>query len=82
MARKTPLNYLRLSAALNQHGPWHGKGIVTDKAWFVDEIKRRIEAADWTRAREDVSPFIPRNEQRTLESWGPDLFLSALDWLP
>jgi hypothetical protein len=81
MGRKTPVNYARLSAALDQAGPWKGQGLSVDRDWYVAEMKKRIQEADWPRAREDVAPFVPRDELRSLELWGPELFASALDWL-
>lgn len=82
MARKTPVNYPRLSATLRQAGPWQGKEVIVDRAWYVSEMKTKIEATDWTRARDDVAPFIPQIELPTLKSWSAALFVSALDWLP
>jgi len=82
MARKTPVNYPRLSATLRQTGPWQGSEMVVDRDWYVHEMKKKIEATDWTRARVDVAPFIPQNELPTIKSWSADLFISALGWLP
>jgi len=82
LGNKTPVNYRRLSAALDQVGPWAGKGITVDRNWYLDEMKRRIGEMDWARAKDDVSPFISRQEQGLLSKWSADFFLSALERLP
>lgn len=82
LGNKTPVNYRRLSAALEQTGPWEGQGITVDRAWYIDEMKRRIGEMDWKRAKDDVAPFIPRQEQELISKWSADFFLSALERLP
>jgi predicted nucleotidyltransferase component of viral defense system len=82
MGNKTSLNYPHLCAALNQVGPWAGNDIIVDRDWYITEMKKRIEEMDWARAKDDVSPFISRQEQGILNTWSADLFLSALARLP
>lgn len=82
LGNKTPVNYRRLSAALDQTGPWKGQSISVDRAWYIDEMKRRIGEIDWKRATDDVTPFIPPQEQGLLLQWSADFFLSALTRLP
>lgn len=82
LGNKTPVNYRRLSAALHQVGPWEGQGLTVDRAWYIDEIKRRIGEMDWKRAKDDVAPFISPQEQGLLSNWSADFFLSALTRLP
>ena len=82
LGNKTPVNWRRLSAALHQSGPWKGQGLSVDRAWYIDELKRRIGEMDWKRARDDVAPFISPQEQGLLSKWNADLFLSALTRLP
>lgn len=82
LGNKTPINYRRLSAALGQTGPWAGKDITVDRTWYLEEMKRRIGEMDWARAKDDVAPFISRQEQGLLSKWSADFFLSALERLP
>lgn len=82
ITRKTEPDYLRLSAALQQSGPWRGQEISADKAWYLGQMKERIENADWDKARADVAPFISLREQKSLEVWGRFFFLSMLEELP
>lgn len=82
ITRKTEPDYLRLSAALQQSGPWRGQEISADKAWYLGQMKKRIENADWDKARADVAPFISLREQKSLEVWSRFFFLSMLEELP
>lgn len=82
MGNRTQVNWRRLSAALNQIGPWAGKGLSIDRTWYIDEMERRIGEMDWKRAKDDVAPFISPQEQGLLNKWSADFFLSALERLP
>jgi hypothetical protein len=74
-ARKTPINHVLLSAALDQQGPWQGKHPATDDAWCVDALNAAIEALDWKQARQDVQRFVKPRELPSLELWTRDYFL-------
>ena len=39
-ARRTPINHVLLSTALNQHGPWQGQAPNTDNAWCAEQLPR------------------------------------------
>ncbi|MBN1617130.1 MAG: nucleotidyl transferase AbiEii/AbiGii toxin family protein, partial [Spirochaetales bacterium] len=82
LGNKTPVNYRRLSAALNQSGPWKGQGLAVDRTWYIQEIEHRICEMNWNRAKDDVAPFISQQEQGLLNKWSADFFLSALERLP
>jgi len=56
-------NLTLLNAALAQTG-WQGP-VMTASNWR-DELRRRIEALDWERARADVLPFLERERDITL----------------
>ncbi len=82
LGNNTPLNYRRLSAALDQAGPWAGLGLAVDRSWYIEQMSKRIEAIDWKQAKEDILPFISPQEQGLLSKWSADFFLSALARLP
>jgi hypothetical protein len=73
-ARLTPINHTLLSAALDQQGPWSGSAPETDNEWCIASLNAAIDAADWTRAREDVRRFLKPIEIPSLELWTPDFF--------
>jgi hypothetical protein len=74
-ARKTPINHVLLSAALDQQGPWQGKHPATDNAWCVEALGTAINALDWKQARQDVQRFVKPRELPSLELWTRDYFL-------
>ena len=80
-ARRTPINHRLLSAALEQVGPWQGRGTVTDTAWCVAQLRQKIEAADWAGTRNDVRRFLKPQELPSLELWSREFFLSQCDKL-
>lgn len=82
MAHKTPVNYQRLASALNQTGPWKGQELSVNRKWYIDEMKNKIENTNWSRAKEDVFPFISQQEHHSLNLWDSQFFLSALELLP
>ncbi|MCX6116902.1 MAG: nucleotidyl transferase AbiEii/AbiGii toxin family protein [Proteobacteria bacterium] len=79
LARKTPLNYSFLSNALDQHGPWQGKKIQVDAAWYADEMKKRIKTLDWVKAKIDVQRFLRPIDVKTLDHWSTEFFLDCLN---
>ena len=68
-----------LTSAINQLGPWQEQGIVADRTWILNELKKKITSMDWKQAIEDVRRFIRVNEQPSLDLWGKELFLHQLD---
>jgi hypothetical protein len=78
-ARKTPINYALLSAALTQMGPWKGGAVRADRAWCLQQLRSKIEATDWKQAREDVHRFVKRNEQPSLAVWSREFFLAQCE---
>ena len=80
-ARRTPVNCVMLSAALTQMGPWKGHQVQADRAWCVEQLRRKIEATDWKHAREDVRRFVKPNELPSLDLWCRDFFLAQTDKL-
>lgn len=82
LGNKTPVNYRRLSAALYQTGPWEGQDLTVDRTWYITEMRRRISETDWTRAKDDIAPFLSPQEQGLLTKWSADFFLSAFERLP
>ncbi len=78
VARDTEINYEFLTNAINQTGPWAGKEIMVDKAWFLDKMEEKIATINWKQAVADVSPFIIKTEQKTLNFWSRALFTDRL----
>ena len=81
VSRKTGINFVHLSAAIDQLGPWKEKGIQTDKDWCLRELGNRIREIDWNKARDDVKRFIKAKDVPSVEIWSKDFFLNRLEKL-
>lgn len=80
-AHRAPINHGLLSAALNQQGPWAGRGLSTDDAWCAEQLGSKIREIDWQRAREEVEPFVSARELPSLKLWTAELFLRQTEKL-
>lgn len=81
VSRNTPMNYKLLSAAMDQQGPWEGKGVVVDREWYLKTMKKKIEEMEFDKARDDVKNFIKPRELKSLELWNTSFFLDRLEKL-
>ena len=78
---KAQPNYLLLSAALDQQGPWSGRHVVADRHWVRRELLSVIDRMDWNAAREDVRRFVYASDRPSLDLWSKDFFTSLVDRL-
>ncbi|NBX93805.1 MAG: nucleotidyl transferase AbiEii/AbiGii toxin family protein [Proteobacteria bacterium] len=76
---KPNLNFL--SNALEQLGPWKGKGLKADMKFYGKEMAKRIKKIDWKKAKADVERFLRPADVKTLELWNEDFFLDCLERL-
>ena len=81
VSRQTPINFLLLSNALKQAGPWKNQNISVTSKWFIQELKTKINCIDWENAKKDVARFLKPKELSTLDLWSKDFFLSRADKL-
>ena len=77
-AQRALINTTFLSAALDQQGPWQGKGLQVDREWCLRELAAKITQLDWPAVAGDVRPFVREHEQPSLRLWNRDLFLEQL----
>lgn len=77
-SRGTGLNKAFLESALDQLGPWQGRGVTVDTAWVVEALENKISSINWQMVADEVRPFIRANEQPSLALWSRDLFLHQL----
>jgi hypothetical protein len=71
-------NLLLLQNAIDQYGPWKGKGLVTDKAWLVKVLADKISSIKWKDAAADVERFVKPVEQKSLSLWSERFFMNKL----
>ena len=73
------LNHVFLSNALEQHGPWAGKNVMTDDAWVQRNLLDVVSRIDWQEARRDVKPFVYATDRPSLELWNRELFAELIE---
>lgn len=78
VGRETPLNFDFLSAAIDQQGPWKGQGIVVTKAWYLEEMEKKIASVDWDDARRDVIRLLKASDLPIVEFWSRGYFADRL----
>jgi hypothetical protein len=79
--KEIPLNFVFLSNAINQQGPWMGQGVDITPQWYISALKEKINSIDWKQAANEVSPFLNEQDRKTLKLWGTDFFLDRTDKL-
>lgn len=77
MRQGVPVNLELLKSSLEQFG----LEASVSKSWLVNELSKKITELDWDHARMDVDRFLSDRERRSLDLWGPDLFLSVIERL-
>lgn len=81
IAKKTSPNFIFLSNALDQQGPWSRQKNRITVAWFMNTMKQKIESLDWGKAASDVEPFLNIKDRQSLKLWGIDFFIGKLNKL-
>ncbi len=77
--RNILINFEFLSSALNQIGPWENKNITTDLNWCISNLKEKIMSINWEEIKNDMLPFVKKNEIKSIELWEQNLFLDQLE---
>ena len=52
-----------------------------DKQWLLNELENKVKSLKWRDVVSDVSRFLKPQEQRSLEVWNRDFFISRLEKL-
>ena len=81
VGQKVKPNLKLLSNALEQLGPWKGRGLRADMSWYGKEMASRIKEIDWEKAKADVQRFLRPADVKTLELWNENFFLGRLEQL-
>ncbi len=81
VARRIRPELALLQNAVEQQGPWSGRGVAVTAEWLLTHLGQAIRAIDWKQACEDVRRFLPTRRQDLLDHWSTDLFLTQRDHL-
>ncbi|MBM3422745.1 MAG: nucleotidyl transferase AbiEii/AbiGii toxin family protein [Chlorobi bacterium] len=78
VAQNATPNLLLLENALQQYGPWAGKHQSVDQEWLNTALSDKIGSIDWSKASQDVAPFLPPPFQQSLKLWSIQFFKAKL----
>ncbi|MCG8334671.1 MAG: nucleotidyl transferase AbiEii/AbiGii toxin family protein [Proteobacteria bacterium] len=74
-SKKTKPNYILLSSALNQSGPWKNLNPKVNREWLLEMLQKKIKNINWDEAIKDISRFLKPDKQDQLSLWGTRFFL-------
>ncbi len=76
ISEKATPNYEYLAAAIKQTGPWEGKNLKVDRQWLKEALIDKINALEWKKVIEDVTPFLNAQKKIDVEKvWSKEFFL-------
>jgi len=78
VTKKVSPNFVFLTHALYQQGPWAKQKIIVTPEWFIEVMQEKIMSIDWAKAAADVAPFLNAQDKKTLNVWGFDFFIDKL----
>lgn len=81
VAKKVVPNFIFLSNALYQQGPWARQENIVTPEWFIETLQKKINSIDWVKAASDVSSFLNIQDKKALDLWGNDFFTDKLEKL-
>ena len=79
VSRKTTINLVLLTAAIQQTGPWKEQSVLATPAWICQELISKINTINWSDAKKDVARFLKPRELASLEQWTQAFFISRVD---
>jgi len=71
-------NYIHLTHAINQEGPWKGQGELVTREWLGAALTEKIKTIDWASAKGDAENFLRVPERESLKVWGQEYFGSLV----
>lgn len=78
IARSTPINFNFLSSAIDQNGTWAGQNLIIDKEWLIKNLVNKINQTDWDNAKVEMKRFLSKEQQKSLDLWSSDFFISKV----
>jgi len=81
VTKKVVPNFIFLSNALYQQGPWAQQENILTPEWFIETMQQKIKSIDWNKTSSDVSTFLNMPDKKALALWGVDFFIDKLEKL-
>ncbi|MFH1832528.1 MAG: nucleotidyl transferase AbiEii/AbiGii toxin family protein [bacterium] len=78
VSKKVVPNYVHLTKAIDQEGPWKKQNVIVTKFWLIKSLTEKIEKIDWVKAKYDVENFLRASDRESLKVWGADFFLDMV----
>lgn len=78
VSKKVVPNYVHLTKAIDQKGPWEKQNVMVTKSWLIKTLTEKIEKIDWVEAKYDVENFLKGRDRESLNVWGTDFFLDMV----
>lgn len=77
-ARSTPINIVYLEAKLRDSGHYTSKMQLT-RSKLIEMLKQKFSKIDFEKAKDDVRPFLKKDQILALDNWSPELFSALAD---
>ena len=71
-------NFDLLGSAIDQTGPWAGKGVDVTPRWYLENLALVVKSIDWRVARKDVERFLFARHRESVKLWNDDFFMFQL----
>lgn len=81
VSKQVPVNFIFLSNALNQNGPWATQKINVNPKWYINALSEKIKQIDWLKTANDVAAFLNDQDRKMLKLWSTDYFISKVEKL-
>lgn len=81
VGRKAVVNFDLLSNAIDQNGPWKGKGIKINPDWYFEKMREKIVSINWESQKKDMARFVMQKDLDLIEVWSSDFFLGRLQMM-
>jgi hypothetical protein len=81
VSREVVPNFVFLSNAIDQQGPWASQDIDITPKWLIQTLESKIHQMDWKNVIEDVSPFLNTQERKSLKLWDVPFFMDRIEKL-
>lgn len=78
VSNKVQINYTLLESALMQAGPFKDEKLQVNKSWVIQNLQQKMTEIDWKVARLDVESFLKASDQKYVQSWSGEFFISML----
>jgi len=78
ISKKVTINYVFLSNALKQAGPWKNQNINVTKEWLVNALSEKIKHIDWNSIKLEAKRFVNPEYTPSLKLWSQAFFLDKM----